>query len=169
MKLAIWANVYDCPYFDEFCDGVWAQSDMNYFIYADVEDAISNGDLVLCLDIDDIPEPELVYHAKRITHDVTAFAMTMFGDIEGKFGKMVDVEKYNVWGFGNTVWKSKVLASVLPVTADWDAVTCAYNKGASLGFVDLPLIRYRMYGQNKSLVKLDDVYVWGENFGSEPE
>jgi len=161
MKLAVWANYYyPCKYYSEWRKAMDLQSDLDYVICPHVEDALDYADLVLCLDIDDIPEPRLVYHAKRVTHDVTAFAMTMFGDMEGKFGKMVDVNKYNVWGFGNTVWKSEVLASVLPVDTDWFATWVAYNNGASLGFVDIPLIRYRQYGQNKSLVKLEDAYVW---------
>ena len=161
MKLSVWANWYNCPYYNNFHAGLISQTDMDFNAYAILGPTCLDSDLVLCLDIDDIPEPELVYHAKRATHDITAFAMTMFGDIEGKFGKMVDINEYNVWGFGNTVWKSEVLASVLPVTTDYDAVTRAYNNGASLGFVDIPLIRYRRYsGQQSEMVELDGVYVW---------
>ena len=89
----------------------------------------------------------------------------MFGEIEGVFGKMVDVNDYNVWGFGNTVWRSEILAGVLPIDMeaeqpDYVAVMNAYNGGASLYFDEARLIRYRIYGQNDRLVELEGVYVW---------
>jgi len=110
MKLAVWINIYDCPYYDDWKQGIASQIDKDFEIYYNVEDAYDNADCVLCLDIDDIPEPALVHIAKLRAreYDVTAFAMTMVNEdnteVIGKFGKMVDVNKYNVWGFGNTVY-----------------------------------------------------------------
>ena len=180
MNLAIWANVWDSmPYFDDWWAGINNQIDNDFHIYySTLEGAndclsmlVKRYDAILCLDVDDIPEPALVNIAKSCTkrYDITGFGMKLVNEDNeayGRFGKMVDIKDYNVWGFGNTVWKSDVMADILPVdfdcaTPDWEAVTRAWNNGAHLHFERLPLIRYRQYGQNDRLIKVGDVYVWG--------
>ncbi len=170
MKLVVWVNLYkDCSYYNDWKRGIANQIDKDFEIYFNVEHACRDSDAVLCLDIDDIPQPALTHVAKLNArqHDITAFAMRMFGEKTGWFGKMVDVNDYNVWGLGNTVWRSNILKSALPINQeldmpDWDAVTRACKEGARLHFEGLPLIHYRMYGQNKNLIELDGVYVWGK-------
>jgi hypothetical protein len=179
MKLAAWANIYKCPYFLEWKEGIANQLDMDFSIYYSTLEGANKTldiitqeyDAVLCLDIDDIPEPALTHIAKinARKHDITAFAMKIIDEDNkqmGYFGKLINISDYNIWGFGNTVWKSKTLRDVLPIDfetypADWNTVTHAYNNGAHLHFEPLPLIRYRQYGQaDNRLVQLGDKYVW---------
>ena len=168
VRLGIWANSYDCPYLPEWQKGIDMQSDRDFMVYSEVEEAVKWNDCVLCLDIDDIPEPRLVWRAKLQAqrYDITGFGMTMFGEIEGVFGKTVNINDYNVWGFGNTVWRSEVLAGVLPLDMeaeqpDYEAVKRAVAGGASLHFDEARLIRYRQYGQDSRLcLGKDGCYVW---------
>ena len=110
VKLGIWVNAYDCPYIDEWQAGIDSQSDRLFNVYSDVAEAVQYNDCVLCLDLDDIPEPRLVWRAKLQAqrYDITGFGMTMFGEIEGEFGKMTDLEEYYCFGFGNTCWRSEI-------------------------------------------------------------
>lgn len=180
MNLAVWANTWDdMPFYDDWWKGINNQHDNDFHIYfSTLEGAndclsglVQRYDAILCLDVDDIPEPALINVAKTRAkrYDITGFGMKLVNENNeayGRFGKMVDIKDYNVWGFGNTVWKSDVMADILPVdfgcaTPDWEAVTRAWNNGAYLHFERLPLIRYRQYGQNDRLIKVGDVYVWG--------
>jgi hypothetical protein len=193
MRLAIWANLYDnmnSAYFDDWRKGLAQQIDHDYeILYSTLEGgndclqkAVEDYDAILCLDVDDIPEPALTHVAKISArdHDITAFAMKMVDQdnkgVIGYFGKMVDVSAYNIWGFGNTVFTSEALRRLLPIDfktypPDWELAKKAHGLGTPLYFERLPLIRYRQYGQNDRLVKLGDAWVWGklENFESEPE
>ncbi len=171
MKLVVWIDVYDCPYYNDWKRGIARQLDKDFEIYYSLEHACRDADAVLCLDIDDIPEPALIHVAKLNAreYDVTAIAMKIINEDNqqtGYFGKMINVNDYNVWGFGNTVWRSGILEPLLPIRdvypADWDTVTRAYKNGAHLHFEPMSLIRYRQYGQESNLVKLGDVYVWGK-------
>ena len=180
MKLVIWANTWpEMPYYKEFMLGLSSQIDRDFDVYHSTSEGandtlgkiVQEYDAILCLDVDDIPEPALINVAKTCAkkYDITGFGMKLVNEDNeayGRFGKMVDIKDYNVWGFGNTVWKSDVMADILPVdfdcaTPDWEAVTRAWNNGAHLHFERLPLIRYRQYGQNDRLIKVGDVYVWG--------
>ena len=169
MRLAVWANWYKCPYYDEWVEALQNQGDQDFTACALIEPIIDNFDAVLCLDIDDTPEPDLVRVAKINVklYDITAFAMTMFGDREGYFGteRPLDLDMHNIWGFGNTVWKAEILKEFLPIPdvkyPDWHTIKRAQAAGAHLHFEKLPLIRYRQYGQTKNLVRLGDEYVWG--------
>ena len=90
MKLSVWTSVYKCPYFDDWKRGIASQIDMDFEIYFNPQHACDNADLVLCLDIDDIPEPALISVAKTFKHDVTAIAFRMVNEdntkIVGCFG-----------------------------------------------------------------------------------
>ena len=179
MKLAVCANIYDCPYFDNWKKGIASQIDMDFIIIYTLLESINitlkqvveDYDAVLFLDIDDIPEQALVHIAKinAKEYDVTAFAMKLVNEQNeefGRFGKEVDLSEYNIYGFGNTVWRSDALRKLLPIDLndkpiDWQLANKAYSEGFSMHFERLPLIRYRQYGKNSRLVDMGDAYVWG--------
>ena len=182
MKLAVWANLYEGlndDYLDEWRKAIGRQLDMNFMIYysslevcnSTLKQLVEDYDAVLFLDADDIPEPALVHVAKinAEKYDVTAFGMKMVNEdnteITGMFGRVVDVNDYNVWGFGNSVYRSDILKRLLPIDVDceqpdWDTAKRAHGLGASMHFERLQLIRYRQYGQNDRLVKVGESYVW---------
>ncbi len=181
MKLAVWTNIYEGlndKYLDEWRKAMGRQLDMKYEILfstlegcnTTLKHAVENYDAILFLDIDDIPEQALVHIAKinAREHDITAFAMKMVDEDNneiGRFGRMVNVSTYNVWGFGNTIYTSEVLKKLLPIniecdTPDWDTVKRANSMGVKLSFCPSSLVRYRQYKQNDRLVKVGDVYVW---------
>lgn len=177
MRFAVFANVYDCPYFGDWRKAMFQQSDQGfdilYFTISELNESLAracvNYDALLFLDIDDIPHFSLVANAKRYAreNDVTAIGMKMVDEnneiTTGIFGKMVDINKYNVWGFGNTVYRTRAISPALPVYGDpidWAFARAVRDAGFELHFEPLPLINYRQYGQNKRLVEIDDRYVW---------
>jgi len=172
MKLAVWTNFYECPYFDDWKRGIAKQVDMDFVIYSSVQHACDNSDAVLCLDIDDIPSSMIVKIAKQVAldYDVTAFGARIInekGRAIGRFGLGgLDIYKYNVFGFTNTVYRSEVLSKLLPIRdvliPDWDTARRAFEMGASMHFDDRVLTSYRQYGQesNQRLVEIDGRYVW---------
>ena len=179
MKLAVVVNIYECPYLDDWKKAIGCQLDMDFdiifttleIINTTLKHTVEDYDAILFLDIDDIPEQALTHIAKLNAkeYDVTAFAAKLVNkDNEqyGYFGTNVDLNSYNVFGFGNTVWRSDALRKLLPIDTsvemfDWVLAKQAKSEGFLMRFEPTPLIRYRMYGQNDSLVKLGDKYVWG--------
>jgi len=170
MRLGVFTRIYDCPYFPDWFDAMRFQSDMDYELFLDLQEAVNAADFVLFTDIDDIPRTDFVENAKRFgaKHDVTGFSMTFIDHhgrkLPGTFGKPgVDLGKYNVYGLGNTVWRSSLLSRVLKSVDlyDWDMAREAERLGADMAFCHIDTVKYRRYGQNTSkLVKLGNRYVW---------
>lgn len=183
MKLVVWANIYEGlndDYLNDWRKALGRQLDMDYeILYSSLEganvclkNAVENYDAILCLDVDDIPEQALIHIAKINAgkHDVTAFGMKMVDEknenVTGLFGRVVDVSKHNVWGFGNTVYRSDILKRLLPIDftvaqPDWETAKKADGLGADMHFERLALIRYRQYSSSQAnLVKKGEVYVW---------
>ena len=173
MNLAVLANIWDCPYFNDWKAGIANQIDMDFeIIYYDLEHmnsaigrVIDDYGGFLFLDIDDIPQPALVSAAKRYAkeYEVVGFGMRLIGEMSGLFGMRSTGElgeEYYCHGFWNTYYNSLVLRALLPLTTDYDTIKRAAQLGALIGFESLPLIHYRQYGQNKNLVEIDGRYVW---------
>ena len=188
MNLAVLANIWDCLYFNDWKAGIAKQIDMDFEIVWYEHECINrilrqeldNYDAILFLDIDDIPQPALTAAAKRYAkeYDVTGFGMKLIGEMSGLFGRQCvrvnytgdgsrnrtiteqDKTYYYSHGFGNTVYRTSILKELVPLTTDLDTIIRAYELGASVYFESLPLIHYRQYGQNDSLVELDGRYVW---------
>ena len=183
MKLVVVANLYEGmneDYFMEWRKALGRQLDMDFelvytelqFMNSTLARVTQEYDAVLMLDVDDIPEEALTHVAKinAKKHDVTAISMKLVDEDNvqfGLFGGKVDVEKYNVWGCGNTVWKSDVLDCLLPFDysierPDWAMAREAHREGFDLHVERLPLIRYRRYNDLQAgLVKKGDAYAWG--------
>lgn len=167
MKLSVFTRIYDCPYFTDWYDAMRFQSDRDYALFTDIDKAIAYGDFVLFTDIDDIPKTNFVEVAKMATHDVTGYSMKIIdhhGRYIGDFGREdVNLDKYNVYGLTNTVYRSSVLKDILEVSPllDWQMIRTAERMGASMYFSPLATVQYRRYGQQSSkLVKLGNRYVW---------
>jgi len=171
VKLSIVANIYDCPYIDEFRCGLAAQIDKDYeLIYYTLDNknkvlpsVAREYDALLFLDIDDVPRPALVSVVKSYIkkYDVVACGMSMFGERTGRFGADgLDWTRYNIFGFGNTCYRAGILQRLFPLTSDSDTIRRAWSIGARTYYRDLPLIKYRQYGQDSSLAKVNGRWVW---------
>jgi len=166
MKLGVFANTYDSPYYWDFKAALSKQHDHEFTTVQAPIESIQNVlagiclmyDAVLLLDIDDVPLPPLVSTAKKYLeeYDVVAFSMQMFGEIEGIFGAHTG----HVFGFGNTAWRSDCLRRLLPYTTDYEMAQKARESGARMVLVPDPMIKYRQYGQNDNLIEIDGRWAW---------
>ena len=168
-RLAVFANVYDTPYIHDWRKGIASQIDMDfeivYYLHEELNGALArildDYDNLLFLDIDDIPQPALISTAKQyMDYDVVGFGMRMFGDREGVFGFRKAPIKYNVYGFGNTMYSVDAIEHLMPLTTDYDTAQRAFYDGFAFEFVDLPLIHYRQYGQNDNIIEVEGGRAW---------
>jgi hypothetical protein len=122
-------------------------------------------DGVVLADSDDVLHPRRVALARAALRgaDVTASAMTLVDEggapLGARFGAgdhgawHEALTRWNVFGFGNGAYRSRLLADCLPVPEDtvmmdWLVVTRALARGARLHFDELPSIDYRIHGSS---------------------
>ncbi len=136
------------------------------------ENAISRMILVypavVLVDCDDIMEPNRVKMARRSLrqNDVTACAMRVI-DADGRdLGLSFrppdeDITELlaecNIFGFGNTAYRSRTLGRCLPIPAecrlvDWFLATRAWASGAKMHFDNSYGMAYRQYADNVARV-----------------
>lgn len=166
MKLGIAVEMYDNPWFGEFKDALLNQQDDDWQFVTNFE-KLDDFDAVAFLDCDDIPLKIFTRCMKvYIQHcDVIACGMEVIdaqGERIGRFGEQVNLDYYNVFGLGNTCYRADLLKELMPFSGDYELALKARDAGADMRYYDIPLVKYRRYGQgSSSLVRLDNGrYVW---------
>ena len=120
-------------------------------------------DAIVLVDADDELAPGRVGSARRAlrTADVQACGMELMDESGAPLGRRFGADgteaweqvlaRSNVFGFGNSAYRSAALATCLPlpdeaVLIDWWVISRALAAGARLAFEAEPLMRYRQYG-----------------------
>jgi len=126
---------------------------------------IPQTDAIIMLDADDIVAPERVEHARShiASSEVSACRLQLVNE-SGKDlqGTMLPAEAlpvdsvlpdHNVFGLGNSVYRTAMLARCLPVPSathlvDWYLATQAWLMGARMTVDPVALVRYRQHENN---------------------
>jgi hypothetical protein len=122
-------------------------------------------DAIVFVDADDVLEPTRVAAARDALSacDVSGCALCLTDaagtDLGISFGAPHGADlarllpRYNVFGLSNSAYRSATLAKCLPVPSgcvliDWLLASRACASGATLGFDDVPRMRYRRHDNN---------------------
>jgi len=125
---------------------------------------------VVLLDADDLPLPNRIAAARAGLQkaDVVASAMELIDEAGRPIGGYFGTEpvsdwgellaRSNIFGFGNSAYRSAVLAACLPVPRtvrlmDWLVASRAFNLGASFALDTTPRTSYRLHGASMAGVR----------------